>query len=106
MSDATTRPATPRGRDAPLDLMAFIDASPSPFHACASAATRLEAAGFREVLEADAWAPGPGRRYLRRGGSLVAWVVGADHAPSAPFRIVGAHTDSPNLRVKPLADTG
>jgi aspartyl aminopeptidase len=96
---------TLRGDDAARDLLAFIDASPSPFHACATAAGRLEAAGFREVREADAWAPGPGRRYLRRGGSLVAWATG-DGPPDTPFRIVGAHTDSPNLRVKPNADAG
>jgi aspartyl aminopeptidase len=106
MDAATARTATPRGRDAALDLMAFVDASPSPFHACATAAERLEAAGFREVREADAWAPGPGGRFLRRGGSLVAWTTADGHGPTSPFRIIGAHTDSPNLRVKPQPDTG
>jgi aspartyl aminopeptidase len=96
---------TPRGADAARDLLAFIDAAPSPFHACATAAARLEGAGFREVRETDAWAAGPGRRYLLRGGSLVAWVAG-DGPPDTPFRVVGAHTDSPNLRVKPNADAG
>jgi aspartyl aminopeptidase len=91
---------------AALDLLAFIDASPSPFHACATAAGRLVAAGFTEVAEADAWASGPGHRFLRRGGSLVAWATDAAHVATDPFRIIGAHTDSPNLRVKPLADTG
>ena len=89
-----------------LDLLAFIDASPSPFHACATAAERLDAAGFTELSEADAWPAGPGRRFLRRGGSLVAWATGEAHTPADPFRIVGAHTDSPNLRVKPHADSG
>lgn len=106
MDAATPRPATPLGRDAALDLLAFIDASPSPFHACATAAERLTAAGFSEVREADAWEAGPGRRFLRRGGSLVAWVVAEGHGPTSPFRIIGAHTDSPNLRVKPRPDTG
>ena len=106
MDDATPRPTTPRGREAALDLLTFIDASPSPFHACATAAERLMAAGFAEVREADAWTAGPGRCFLRRGGSLVAWVVGTGHGPTSPFRIIGAHTDSPNLRVKPRPDTG
>jgi aspartyl aminopeptidase len=88
------------------DLLAFIDAAPSPFHACAEAAARLEQAGFSEVREADAWPPGPGGRYLRRGGSLVAWATGPDHTAASPFRVVGAHTDSPNLRIRPLPDTG
>ncbi len=52
------------------------------------------------------WPDGPGRRFLRRGGSLVAWVVGDGHGPGDPFRLVGAHTDSPNLRVKPTPDAG
>ena len=86
--------------------MALIDASPSPFHACAEAAERLVAGGFEEVHEADAWPGGAGRRFLRRGGSLVAWAVGPAHTSTSPFRIVGAHTDSPNLRVKPVPDTG
>jgi aspartyl aminopeptidase len=95
----------PRGADAARDLLAFIDASPSPFHACATAAARLDAAGFAAVREDEAWPAGPGRRYVLRGGSLVAWVAG-DGAPHTPFRVVGAHTDSPNLRVKPNPDAG
>ncbi|MFP5256854.1 MAG: M18 family aminopeptidase [Acidimicrobiia bacterium] len=97
---------TPAGRAAARALMAFIDASPSPFHACATAARRLEEAGFSRVDERDSWTTGTGYHYLQRGGSLVAWAVGAHHRPSDGFRIVGAHTDSPNLRVKPQPDTG
>ena len=88
------------------DLLAFIDASPSPFHACANAAARLDAAGFTRVEEVDAWPATPGGRYLVRDGSLVAWSVPEGAEPGTPFRIVGAHTDSPNLRVKPRPDTG
>ena len=96
----------PAGLHAAQALMAFIDASPSPFHACATAAARLDDAGFRSVDEREAWAPGPGAWYLRRGGSLVAWAVGPQHGPTSGFRVVGAHTDSPNLRVKPRPDAG
>jgi aspartyl aminopeptidase len=95
----------PRGADAAGDLLAYIDASPSPFHACAAAAERLEAAGFQRRDERDRWPAGPGRYFVIRGGSLVAWVT-SDGPPGTPFRIVGAHTDSPNLRVKPNADAG
>ncbi|MFL6206187.1 MAG: M18 family aminopeptidase [Acidimicrobiales bacterium] len=87
-------------------MLAFIDASPSPFHACEETATQLEAAGFARLSESDPWPSGPGRHYVRRGGSLVAWATNARHRASDPFRIIGAHTDSPNLRVKPLPDTG
>jgi aspartyl aminopeptidase len=87
-------------------MLAFIDASPSPFHACAEAGRRLDEAGFQRLEETDPWPAGPGRRYLRRGGSLVVWATFAGHAAGSPFRIIGAHTDSPNLRVKPHPDSG
>jgi len=89
------------------DLLAFVDASPSPFHAVAEAARRLDGAGFTEVAEADSWPTAPGRHYLIRGGSLVAWSGDAGSAAAgAGFRVIGAHTDSPNLRLKPAPDTG
>ncbi|MHA6761171.1 M18 family aminopeptidase [Streptacidiphilus sp. PAMC 29251] len=88
------------------DLIAFLQASPSPFHAVASAAERLEKAGFRQVEETAVWEGTTGGRYLIRGGALIAWYVPAGTTPATPFRIVGTHTDSPNLRVKPIPDTG
>jgi aspartyl aminopeptidase len=102
MHDPTGRPDL----DVAQQMLDFIDASPSPFHACAAAARRLEAAGFEELHEVDAWPEAPGARYVRRGGTLVAWAVGAHHGPTDGFRLVGAHTDSPNLRVKPRPDAG
>ena len=82
-------------------LCAFIDASPSPFHVCASVARELETRGFRRLKESDAWPATAGSYFVIRGGSIVAWRV--DGAPRA-FRIVGGHTDSPNLRVKQHPD--
>ncbi len=86
------------------DLLRFVDASPTPFHAVASAADRLTSAGWVPADEGDAFDPSAGRAFLVRGGSLVAWDTTAMHSPTAGFRVVGAHTDSPNLRVKPNAD--
>ncbi|GAA2427099.1 M18 family aminopeptidase [Streptomyces glaucus] len=88
------------------DLMSFLAAGPSPYHAVAGTAERLEKAGFRRVAETDAWDGGSGGKYVLRGGAIVAWYVPEGAAPHTPFRIVGAHTDSPTLRVKPLPDTG
>ena len=82
-------------------LCEFIDASPSPFHVCATTAGRLTAAGYTELSEADAW-PGEGRFFTVRAGSLVAWV--STGPAGRPFRVVGGHTDSPNLRVKQHPD--
>ncbi len=87
-------------------LLEFIAASPSPYHAVASAAARLEAAGFNELLETDAWTELPEEGYVVRGGAIVAWRRPAALPAHAPVRLVGAHTDSPNLRVKPRPDTG
>lgn len=88
------------------DMVAFIAESPSPYHAVTAAARRLETAGFTRIAEADRWADGGGGRYLIRGGALVAWWQPGGVEPHQPFRIVAAHTDSPNLRVKPLPDAG
>ncbi|MFI1173953.1 M18 family aminopeptidase [Streptomyces melanogenes] len=88
------------------DLMSFLAASPSPYHAVANAAARLEKAGFQQVRETDAWDASTGGKYVLRGGAIIAWYVPEGTAAHTPFRIVGAHTDSPNLRVKPLPDTG
>jgi aspartyl aminopeptidase len=89
----------------PADLIAFIDASPSPYHAVAEATRRLEATGFTVLDELEPF-PTPGRHLIVRGGSLVAWdATGADRLP-AGVHLVGAHTDSPNLRLKPNPDLG
>ncbi|MEU8473646.1 M18 family aminopeptidase [Streptomyces hygroscopicus] len=88
------------------DLMSFLRASPSPYHAVANAAERLEKAGFRQVEETAPWDGEAGGRFVLRGGAIIAWYVPDGASPATPYRIVGAHTDSPNLRVKPIPDTG
>lgn len=85
-------------------LCEFIDAFPSPFHVCATVAGRLLGAGYRELREADRWPDKPGRYFTVRAGSLVAWNAEQSGHTQVPFRIVGAHTDSPNLRVKQHPD--
>ncbi|MDH6120169.1 M18 family aminopeptidase [Kitasatospora sp. GAS204B] len=88
------------------DLIAYLAAAPSPFHAVAGAVERLEKAGFRQVAETDMWEGTAGGKYVVRGGALIAWFVPEAAVPATPFRVVGTHTDSPNLRVKPVPDTG
>jgi aspartyl aminopeptidase len=87
------------------DLRAFLDASPSPFHAARTTAERLSAAGFAEVGLGAAWDVLPDAGYVVEGGGIVAWRH-AGAAPAAGFRLVGGHTDSPCLRVKPIPDDG
>ena len=92
--------------DPVADLLRFIDRSPTPYHAVAETRRRLEASDYESLSETDEWTVDPGdRRFVVRGdGSLVAFQVGAVSPAEGGFRIVGAHTDSPNLRIKPVAD--
>lgn len=92
--------------DLVADLLGFIDCSPTPYHAVSEVARRLEADGFGRLEETAIWSHGPGQRaYVVRGdGSLIAFEAGATSPAQAGFRMVGAHTDSPNLRLKPRAD--
>lgn len=96
---ATTVPRETR------DLLAYIDASPTPYHCVAESARQLEAAGFARLDEGEAWQVEAGGAYfVARGGNLIAFRVGTRAPAEAGFRLIGAHTDSPNLRVKPEPD--
>ncbi len=94
------------GRATAEALLGFLDDSPSPYHAAANAARRLGDAGFTEVEETADWTTAlPDRWFVRRGGALVAAAWPSGLAPTTPVRIIGAHTDSPNLRLKPRPTT-
>jgi aspartyl aminopeptidase len=94
------------------DLMSYLDASRSPWHAVQSAVERLQAAGFEQLAITDDWSDRgeglPAAGYVISGASLVAYRQAGDVGAggATPFRIVGAHTDSPCLKVKPRPDTG
>lgn len=85
------------------DLLDFIDASPSPWHAVQTCEQRLLAHGFKRLEETDRWQLGAGDRcYVVRGGaSIIAFVVGGKALADSGLRLIGAHTDSPGLRLKP-----
>lgn len=87
-------------------LLAFLAASPTPFHAVEQMSARLIDAGFVLLHEGDAWQVVPGGRYFttRNGSSIIAWRMpggGTDDLAEYGFRMVGAHTDSPCLKLKP-----
>lgn len=83
------------------NLLNFIDRSPTPFHAVQEMSNTLSDKGFVELKETDAWELVPNGKYFitRNDSSLIAFIVGSKPA----FKIIGAHTDSPNLRLKPNA---
>ena len=85
-------------------LIDFVTASPSSYHAAAEAARRLGAVGFRRVEETAAWGRDlPGRGCVVRDGALIAWMLPERPTGRTGARIVGAHTDSPALKLKPSA---
>ncbi len=85
-------------------LIDFIADSPTPFHAVESIKSRLDAAGFSELLESDSWSVKAGEGYylVRNQSSIIAWRQ--PESFDAGIRMVGAHTDSPCLRVKPTPE--
>jgi aspartyl aminopeptidase len=88
------------------DLRAFVDASPTPFHAVAEMTRRLAEEGFTPLEEADRWQLQAGGKHwvVRDGGSLIAFRVGSAPLADAGLRMVGTHTDSPTFKVRPLSD--
>jgi aspartyl aminopeptidase len=87
-------------------LCDFLGVATTPFHAVAEMAKRLEAGGFTRLAEDTSWDLQAGGKYyvVRNGSSIVAFVVGRESAPVAGMRMVGAHTDSPCLMVKPAPE--
>ncbi len=84
-------------------LLDFIDHSPTPFHATEILSKRLNKAGFKRLWESEAWNLKKGAKYyvIRNGSSIIAFIVGMETPENAGFKLIGAHTDSPNLRLKP-----
>lgn len=85
------------------DLLDFLGQSPTPFHAVESIASRLANAGFLHLNESDSWnLVATGKYYVTRNdSSIIAFVYGEKELAEAGIRMVGAHTDSPCLKVKP-----
>ncbi len=84
-------------------LCEFISAASTPFHAVREMVRRLQAAGFVALDESSALELQAGGRYYmtRNDSSIVAFVCGRESSPLEGMRMVGAHTDSPCLMVKP-----
>ena len=83
-------------------LIDFLSSSPTAFHAVASAAELLTQQGFSRLYEEEAWHRLPAGKYFvtRNDSSLIAFTWSAGKG-STSIQMVGAHTDSPCLKVKP-----
>lgn len=88
------------------DFARFLTASPSSYHAAAEVARRLDAAGFTERRESEPWTGEPGAHYVVRDGAIIAWRQPEGAGGTTPFRILGAHTDSPGFKLKPKPTIG
>jgi aspartyl aminopeptidase len=86
-------------------LLNFIDTSPSPWHVVNSIEAILKPLHFIKLDETEKWHLQTGGRYyvVRDDSSIILFVVGSKPLLESGFKIVGAHTDSPGLRVKPNA---
>ena len=84
-------------------LIDFIQASPTPYHAVNTLSAALKAAGFLSLNESKPWKLKKRQGYFatRGGSSIIAFKTGNDDLASTGVRMVGAHTDSPCLKIKP-----
>lgn len=83
-------------------LLKFLDASPTPFHATANIARALEDTGAEKLLESETWKLKPNKAYyVTRNESSIIGFRTPRATPENGFRMIGAHTDSPCLKLKP-----
>ena len=89
-------------REAACDLINYINRSPSPYHAVAEAIQILKKVGYQRLDEAADWNLAPGGMYYltRNASTLIAFALGEKFTPGNGCQLIGAHTDSPCLRVK------
>ncbi|KAM1339900.1 hypothetical protein ACFX15_038095 [Malus domestica] len=87
------------------DLIGFLNAAPTAFHAVDEAKKRLRSAGYEQVLEREDWKLEAGKKYFftRNYSTIVAFAIGKKYVAGNGFHIVGAHTDSPCLKLKPVS---
>ena len=85
------------------NLLDFIDDSPSPWHVVKTLEAQLAAFQFQRLYETETWALKTGGRYyvVRGDSSIIVFIHGEKAVSETGFKIIGAHTDSPSLRIKP-----
>lgn len=87
------------------DLVEFLNSSPTAFHAVDEAKKRLRSAGYEQVSEREDWSLEAGKKYFftRNHSTIVAFAIGKRYVAGNGFHIIGAHTDSPCLKLKPVS---
>ena len=84
-------------------LLDFIKNSPTPFHVVANMQESLDAAGFQHLKEEERWQliNGNGYYVTRNDSSIIVFIFGMKPSVETGIRLVGGHTDSPCLKIKP-----
>lgn len=88
-----------------VELIGFLNAAPTPFHAVQESKRRLQKAGYLQLSEKAEWSLEAGGKYFftRNFSSIVAFAVGEKYVSGNGFLIIGAHTDSPCPKLKPVS---
>jgi aspartyl aminopeptidase len=89
------------------ELIQWIDASPTAFHAAEVLTSHLKEAGFEPLQMEMPWDLKPGGCYFvtKNDSAVIAFRVGNQSVAEAGFRLIGSHTDAPGFRIKPSAET-
>ncbi|MFP4461775.1 MAG: M18 family aminopeptidase [Thermotogota bacterium] len=85
------------------ELISFIEKSPSRFHAIETAKLILKGAGFQPLDIKEKWELKSGGKYYttKNDSSMAVFIVGMESQGKRSFKIIGSHTDSPAIRIKP-----
>lgn len=86
-------------------MVEFLNSSWTCFHAIAECKRRLVADGYSEIDERSPWrgalVPGGKYYFTRNDSSIIAFAVGKKYVAGNGIVAIGAHSDSPCLKLKP-----
>lgn len=84
-----------------IEMMSFLDKSKTPFHAVKESITMLKEAGFEEIFPDEKWNLEKSKGYyIDYGSAIMAFKI---YTEDGGYHIIGSHTDSPSIMIKPNA---
>ena len=87
------------------DFVNFLNESCTAFHAVQASRTRLIDAGFTELFLGESWKLKKLGKYFftKNSTSIIAFTIGGEYVIGNGLTVLGAHTDSPCFKIKPVA---